>query len=422
MSEENNVPSVESVKSIEPFEPVKTVETVETVEPIERLVIVTDCGFDLDDYATIIWLLSTYDCPTLIITTFWKPEEKASILGCIVKILGRTNVEIVAGSGVYSGTERYMTETYPTWPEKFGIPTEFVDDDESTELENDVNASNFQKCYKCVYPYQTKAFKENYSDLFEDPAVNVCNFPIMIDKFMNFSKLNEVTVVGIAPFTNLAYIVQNHTPKIKNIITMSGWHGSFDDPVRPNYNVHMDMVSANIVFSQTKIPVLVFSSDFCSTFKMRQNEWDKFLTLDNKFGKTMLEVARNWEVHRARKAGKHYESESDIVLGLPITHDYITVFCALKHLNKFNTSGIHFAVHPENIFMYGNDNPIVFGDDCKSKELGAEKYLLTVKHKDESNIKLVSFKYTNDDENKSTIDEVYTSMMNELFDVISKQA
>ena len=384
---------------------------------VQRLVIVTDCGFDLDDYAAILWLLSTYDCPTLIITTFWKPEEKASILGCIVKILGRTNVNIVAGSGVYSGSEEYMKELYPTWPEKFGIPdytnqnisgipTDLIDED-SQEFQN----------YTCVYPYQTKAFKENYSDLFDDPAVNVCNFPVLIDKFMNRSNLNEVTIVGIAPFTNIAYIVQNHACKIRNIITMSGWYGTFDNPIRPNYNVHMDMASANIIFCQTKIPVLVFSSDFCNTFKMRQEEWDKFLSLDNKFGKTMLTVAKNWEIHRARKIGKQYESENEIVLSLPIMHDYITVFCALKYLDKFKTSGIHYALHPENIFMY--ETPIVFNDSCESKEPNVEKYLFTLKHKVSSNIKLVSFVDLDEDKNRSIVDEVYSSMMNQLFTIIS---
>lgn len=375
------------------------------METVEKLVVVTDCGFDLDDYYALVWLLSSYDCPTLIISTFWKPEEKASIIRAIVQILKRTNVEVIAGSGIYRGSERYMLEEFPTWPKIFGNPTEEFD--ESNSYDN----------YNCVYPHQTKAFKENYPEIFDDPFLNICNYPIIIDKFMSRSKPGEVTVIGIAPFSDVAYIVKNHLLKIKNIITMSGWHGKFTDPTRPNYNVHMDMSSANIIFSQTKVPVYVFSSDFCSVFGMGKEEWDKFLSLDNKFGKTLLSVAKNWEIHRARTSGKKYTSEEEVVTSLPIMHDFITVFCALKHLNKFKSTEIHYALHPENIFMFGNNNPITFLDSGESKESGAEKYLLTVREKPSSNIKLISF--NDDDNNQSIINEIYSLMMTDLFTIVS---
>jgi len=367
---------------------------------VEKLIITSDCGFNFDDYMAILWLLKTYNCPTLIITTFWRPDEKASILGCIVKILERKNVDIIAGNGIYGGAECFTKETYPTWPNEFGNPIDIIDDDDAESIQR----------YGCVYPYQINAFKENYSDLFDDPAVNVCNFPVLIDKFMGKSKLNEVTLINMGLFTNTAYILQHHACKIKNIITTTGWHGSFNDPIRPEYNIHMDMSSANVVFCQigTSIPVLVFSSEFCDVFKMKQEEWNKFLLLDNKFGKTMLDVAKNWEIHKARKNGK---SENVVTIDPPRMHNFTSVVCALKYLNKFKKYGIHYALHPENIFMYGS--PIVFMDTCESKEPDAEKQLFTLRSKAKSNIELVSF----DDSNIT--DDIYSSMMNELFTMIS---
>lgn len=349
----------------------------------EKLIVVLDCNNGIDDIATISWLLANYKNPILIVTTFWRPEAKASVMRCLVQLFDRLkDVEVVAGSGVYENNNY-----------KNNDDNDDNDDNNENDDNNDYDDQNkYDEIINSIlelYPtYSEKihekdllsSFKKNYSDLYDDPVLNICNYPLMIDKFMNKCKQGETIIICMSVMSNVSYIVKHHSDKLKMIVTMGGWETS-----KLSWNMHMDMTSANVVLGNLIIPVFVFSYDFYNKFEIN-NKMDNILynkEMQNKFRKTLCEIGNR---------------------GNNSMSNFAMVQVILKYINQVDTKEIHFVSHPENIFMYDN-KPMKYNDTR------AQDKCMTVIDKPDSNVKVIK---TNE-----KIDNVYEEIVKEFMKVFT---
>lgn len=296
----------------------------------KNIILDCDIGFDSDDYWALYILRNHLEA---VVTTLYNPGEKKLIAEMYITQLFQNNLipeateekiknlvsHIFCGEGYYP--EKFPTadekseaffSSYPHWPTKaFGDPKEGIDEN-----------------YKCIYPYQTKAFDDTYSIMQNTPMnqSELDNFLLYVTELEN-----PITLVATGPLTNVAAAIQKSPALMKDkIVSIVMMNGTFMSPKRMGYNGGLNLKDTETVF-ESGIPCLIVPSEICDKFSL---PLDKVQMLhENKekltqFGKTMVDVMMNWEVHRARKKNPLLPAEEAPILK-PIFADPLAAFLTL---------------------------------------------------------------------------------------------
>lgn len=291
-----------------------------------------DMGFDSDDlWAHGILLERIYAS----VTNFYKPNEKKRINLSLLREFAKTEAMKSQASHIYDlmkriyqGVGYYETENLtpdqkrerfllvaPRWPVPvFGDPG---------LTENDPR-------YKCVYPYQTKAFETAGVLVNEEQPQGESQLGEVLDLMRSLTE--QVLITATGPLFNLAEMVRREPAlmkdKVKAIVMMNG---TFMNPYRMGYNGALNMEDTQTVFN-SNIPCIVVPSELCSKFKFPLNKVLELSLQREKmtdFGKMMLDVVLNWEKHRARKKNPDVDLAS-IQIDDPILADPLAALLAVK--------------------------------------------------------------------------------------------
>lgn len=342
-------------------------------EPISSCILDGDPGFDMDDYLAIALPILQNNSLKGVITSLYHPEEKKALTKAFITELYRggklpLTVEkiteltknIFSGIGYYrSNPPEHFNELYPRWP---------------SGIFGDVRAPSDDAKYKCIYPYQTKAFVDHGVPL------EINSSGPELERFLAFlsAQPSPITFVTTGPTSNLAVLMRIAPDlckeKIKSIVMMNG---AFLEPARMGYNGGLNFKDTETVFN-FGIPCLIVPSKLCENICLPKEQliaWTKERNSLSAEGQLFLSIMENWEIHRARKKDPTADV-SNLILNSPILADPLTMMIALDPSLIKTAKGVRYEfIHDRNdIHLLHKEAPnlIRIVDDPESNVLQVE--------------------------------------------------
>ncbi|MCB1111823.1 MAG: nucleoside hydrolase [Chlamydiia bacterium] len=285
-----------------------------------------DIGFDADDYWAQ-YLIARTERLFSVVTTLYKPDEKAAISRTFIRNLHENGLipgdpskidqlceRVFQGAGHYEepawdeDTKRkQFQERYPRWP---------------INIFGDPGAPNDPKTYKCVYPYQLEAFREEKLQLAAGSQLQS-----FIELLQDID--HQVIITATGPLTSEAELLRQvpdlMKEKVKAIFMMNG---TFLNPPRMGYNGVLNLKDTETVLN-SGIPCIIVPSEICTKFNFPLETVEKLRNEElGPFGKKMMNVLMNWELHRARKKNPD-QDPSELKISAPILADPLTAIIAI---------------------------------------------------------------------------------------------
>ncbi len=324
----------------------------------------TDIGNDPDDALSLILIIQAMQKNQIpnrslkeIITTLYKPFQKAIIAAKICNYMKNTETSIYPGYGGNPQTPNDFTKTYPFWPPMWGTPG----------FTNTVSLG------------QGKGF----SDLsFSEEQILQIDASLAIEETVKKHGNNEV-ILGLAPCTDLAAVI-DHCDKINRIVLMGGYFGKETEEgnieiSRAGYNTAIDPHAAERILTQTKHPVLVFNSQHIT-------DW-KFSWMQEEILAILCSKEKNELGNAIAKDLAHYwANKKPNPFGSLVMADVLTVYVGLIHPELIkSTMPVEFSFNAKNYYNSetGLEEPIhMLHSQAKT--------LFTVSKKDSSNVHIVT--------------------------------
>lgn len=242
------------------------------------------------------------DTPIIVVTSLWKPQQKATLLHHISSLLNRDkDVYICAGSGEYTDDGRDFDALYTAWPK-----TSFGD---STTV-NPVLSEGTSDTYKGVYNEQMTSYKNVFGDVFNEshfPRQDAVSFIKNVVERYRDNYLLEINVTG--PTTDAAKVLKDddlssHVRVIRGV--MGGGFGKFGSESRLGYNFVIDPHGTKKFIDRIRtlrIPTLVVTSQTCSTMPIKKEDFSQFMESKSKtpLGEAIAQGWKNWNRHMSLK-------------------------------------------------------------------------------------------------------------------------
>jgi inosine-uridine nucleoside N-ribohydrolase len=323
----------------------------------------TDIGTDPDDILGLFCLLQGMQRNKMppnslkeIVTTLYKPDQKADIAAKICHFMKYSDVSIYPGYGSTPDQPADFMKAYPFWPIVWGIPgfTNVVSLGQGKGYEN--------------LPFNKESIIK------KDAA-------LAIQETVSKHGENEI-ILGLAPCTDLSNVM-DHCSKINRIILMGGYFGkevgNNIEIARAGYNTAVDPNSAEKILTQTKHPVLIFNSQHITNWKFSWMQEEILAILCSK-EKTDLGDA-------IAKDLAHYWSNKKLnPFGSLVMADVLTAYVGVLHPELIKTT-MPVAFHFNSKTFH---NPETNTDEPIHMLHPQAKTLFTVTRKDQSNVHIVT--------------------------------
>lgn len=324
----------------------------------------TDIGNDPDDTLGLLLLIQAMQkdelpkkCIKEIVTTLYKPHEKAEITAKVCKYMDSCDIPIYPGFGSTPKTPDDFMTTYPFWPVIWGIPG-------FTNAVSLGQAKGFQKL-----PFNPDQIIPN-----KDVSLAMQETAALYGE-------SEV-VVGMAPHSDLANVIHK-CRKIERIVLMGGYFGKEVEGAielsRPGYNTAIDPDASEKILTQSKVPVLIFNSQHITTWDFSWMQEDILAiicsTEKNPLGEAIAEdLAQYWTMKKPKPYGSM------------VMADVLTVYAGVLHPELIkSTMPVEF--HFNNKYYHNPDTKL---DEPIHMMHPQAKTLFTVRKKDGSNVHIVT--------------------------------
>lgn len=266
----------------------------------------TDIGNDPDDaFAWDLLLRSMHEglMPKRslkeIVTTLYKPEEKALIAAKINEIVGDPKIRFYTGYGCSPESPEEFSSTYPFWNHNWGIPG----------FTNQVSLG------------QAKAFENlpsgGHKILSDGASAIAASAKKYGDKHI---------ILGIAPHTDLVPALES-SERVNRIILMGGYFGKEDaneliQISRPGYNTALDLEASERILTQNTHPVLIFNSQHITNWKFAWSQ-EEILAIIRSPEKTLLGTAL------AKDMAYYWSNKKPSPYGSLTMADVLTVYAGI---------------------------------------------------------------------------------------------
>lgn len=205
----------------------------------KKVLLDTDIGGDIDDAACLAYLLKQESCDLLGITTVCgNPIERAMIADAICRVAGK-------GIPIYPGLDPKTPNGW--YPAPGG----------AVSLRNWKHSNTFE---------EGRAVEFLYESINEYP--------------------NEVYLIGIGSFSNIAALFDKHPDAAENVKEVSVMAGVFDEDINNsdkmpycNWNVWADPISAKTMFSKAKL-IRIYGFEITSKLTMTHEKARSLFTSD----------------------------------------------------------------------------------------------------------------------------------------------